>query len=99
MGINKVKSRHQRLGHFNNIRLHQLMFVSIGLIIFKKMFFFFFFGKTCVESKQQTNKFPKLGGIRATLLLGIVHLDVCGNVQIPINSGCCYFITFIDDFS
>lgn len=71
------------------------MFVSIGLIIFKN----FFFCKTCVESKQQTNKFPKLGGMRATLLVGIVHLDVCGNIQIHMISGFCYFITFIDDFS
>jgi hypothetical protein len=62
-------------------------------------FSFFFWGKACVESKQQTNKFPKLGGITTILLLGIVHLDVCGNIQIPTNFGCCYFITFIDDFS
>jgi hypothetical protein len=36
-----------------------------------------------LKAKQQTNKFPKLGGIRATLFLGIVYLDISGHIQIP----------------
>jgi hypothetical protein len=64
MGINKVKSWHQQLGHFNSIRLHQLMFVSIGLIIFKKMILFYFFVKHVLKANNKRISFQNLKALQ-----------------------------------
>jgi len=55
--------------------------------------------KGCLEGKQSRKKFPKKGGHRATNLLEIIHLDVCGPIQTFSHGGTKYFVTFIDDFS
>jgi hypothetical protein len=36
---------------------------------------------------------------RATDLLEIIHIDVCGPMSIPTRSGYRYFLTFTDDLS
>ena len=32
-------------------------------------------------------------------ILDVVHSDVWGPAQVTTLSGCCYYVTFIDDFS
>ena len=32
-------------------------------------------------------------------LLGIIHTDVCGPMNVPTRNGLCYFVTFTDDLS
>lgn len=49
---------------------------------------------TCVEDKQHKDKFPKGGGKRAAKLLGLIHSDICGPIQIGTHSGCKYYLTF-----
>ena len=34
---------------------------------------------------------------RATDLLGIIHTDVCGPMNVSTRNGFCYFVTFMDD--
>ena len=36
---------------------------------------------------------------RATDLLEIIHIDVCGPISVEARGGYCYFLTFIDDLS
>jgi len=36
---------------------------------------------------------------RATDLLGLIHIDVCGSLSSPTRGGYLYFITFTNDFS
>ena len=45
-------------------------------------------------------KLPFVGhGKRATVLLALVHTDVCGPFDVQIKGGYSYFITFTDDLS
>jgi hypothetical protein len=44
-------------------------------------------------------KFLKEGMRRARQILGLVHFDICGSLQISTHSSCKYFITFIDDMT
>ena len=36
---------------------------------------------------------------RASDLLEIIHIDVCGPMSVEARSGYCYFLTFTDDLS
>ena len=38
-------------------------------------------------------------GKRASDLLGLIHIDVCGPMSTCTRNGYCYFITFTDDYS
>ena len=53
----------------------------------------------CVDRKHQRSSFLKSGGRRATQLLEIVHIDVCGKIEAKSLSGAEYFVKFIDDKS
>ena len=57
------------------------------------------FCKPCIESKHNRQKFPKVGGKRASEILELVHTDVCGEIETKSLSGKKYFLTFIDDKS
>ena len=52
-----------------------------------------------MEGKHQRRKFPTDGGKRSGELLGLVHSDVCGKINVKPLSGGEYFLTFIDDKS
>ncbi len=53
----------------------------------------------CVKGKNQRTLFPKDRATRASQLLEIVHIDVCGPMKTTTQGGVRYFLTFIDDFS
>jgi hypothetical protein len=48
--------------------------------------------------KQQRLMFPKDGSC-ATIVLTLVHFDVCKTMQTISHGGAQYFQTFIDDYS
>jgi len=51
----------------------------------------------CIKGKQI--KHTKKGATRGTLLLEIVHTDICGPFDVNSFRKKIYFITFIDDYS
>ena len=55
------------------------------------------FCKSCVEGKIHRQPFPREGGKRSTKLLGLVHSDVCGELNVKSLGGSKYFLTFVDD--
>ena len=57
------------------------------------------FCKPCIESKHNHQKFPKVGGKRASEILELVCTDVCGEIETKSLHGKKYFLTFIDDKS
>jgi len=36
----------------------------------------------CIKGKQHCEKIPKKGGLKAINVLGFIHFDVCGHIQI-----------------
>ncbi len=86
---------HCRLGHINEQRVKKLH--RNGLL---DSFDFEPFD-TCVSCLLgKMTKDPFLGiGERANDLLGLVHTDVCGPINIMARGGYFYFITFTDDIS
>ena len=50
----------------------------------------------CVAGKQHRDPFAIIIS-RAEKLLGVVHSDVCGPLEVPSLDEARYFITFIDD--
>ena len=55
------------------------------------------FCKSCVEGKIHRQPFPREGGKGSTKLLGLVHSDVCGELNVKSLGGAKYFLTFVDD--
>lgn len=53
----------------------------------------------CLEGKQVKNPFPKKSVTRSKELLGLIHTDVCGPIEVLSLGGARYFVTFIDDCS
>ena len=53
----------------------------------------------CLTSKQPRNFFKSESPTRATEVLGVVHSDVCGPLEVSSMGGNKYFVTFIDEFS
>ena len=52
-----------------------------------------------LKGKHQRRNFPTDGGKRSGDLLGLVHSDVCGKMNVKSLRGGQYFLTFIDDKS
>nr|GEZ28230.1 hypothetical protein [Tanacetum cinerariifolium] len=53
---------------------------------------------SCLSGKMTRKSFPHRPE-RATGLLGIIHIDVCGPLRHVSRQGASYFITFTDDYS
>ena len=85
---------HKRLGHISRNRVERL--VSEG-ILDQIDFSDFDVCVECIKGKQ--TKMKKLGAIRATELLELIHTDVCGPFPTPSWNGQQYFVSFIDDHS
>ena len=49
------------------------------------------FCKPCIESKHNCQKFPEVGGKRASEILELVHTGVCGEIETKSLSGKKYF--------
>ena len=52
----------------------------------------------CLQGKMTKSPFTGKGA-RATDVLGLIHIDVCGPMNHMARGGFYYFITFIDDYS
>src|SRR4051812_14812156 len=55
--------------------------------------------KECVQAKQFKNSFGKDAGSKSKTILDVIYSDVCGPIQVDLNGGNKYFVTFIDGFS
>ena len=53
----------------------------------------------CVEGKMHRKPFKSVGEIRSTIILHLVHSDVCGPMHTESIGGKKYFVIFIDDYS
>ena len=93
--INQKYLWHHRLGHIGEDRINRLK--NDGIL-----------GSLNPESypacesylREKITKLSFVGhGERATELLILVHIDVCGPFDVQAKSGYSYFITFTDDLS
>ena len=86
---------HCRLGHINEKRISQLhkdgLLDSFVLEQYEVC-------KSCLLGKMTKSPFTGKGE-RASDLLGLIHSDVCGPMNVQARGGYSYFITFTDDFS
>ena len=93
--LNPTYFWHCRLGHVNDkriLKLHQDELIhSFGLESFETC-------ESCLLGKMTKAPFAEHSE-RASDLLGLIHIDVCGPVSSIARGGYQYFITFTDDFS
>jgi hypothetical protein len=88
---------HERLGHLNMVSLKELDAMVDGMNLKEVPLHHICEG--CIKGKHKKTSFPKDGATRASQLLEIVHIDVCGPMRTTSHGGARYFLTFIDDFS
>lgn len=53
----------------------------------------------CIKEKLQRSSIPKEATTRATSVLELIHIDLCGHMQNTTPNGKRYFMTMIDDYS
>lgn len=88
---------HKRLAHLNS---RSMKLMKDGMVT--GMYYqdkYFKQCEACVKGKQCKLPFPKKSTNRSEELLGLVHTDVCGPMEVPSFSGAYYFVLFIDDYS
>lgn len=95
--LNKADLWHLRLGHINQKRLRQIQTISKGIEPFDEKQITIC--QSCIEGKEHKVKFSKQGARRATEIFELIHLDICGPMQVPTDTSYLYFITFIDDLT
>ena len=93
--LNPTYFLHCRLGHINEKRILKLyqggLIHSFDLESFETC-------ESCLLGKMI--KAPSTGhSERASALLGLIHIDICGPISSIARRGYQYFITFTDDFS
>lgn len=88
---------HKRLGHLNMRSMNLMKNGLVSGMVFDNTNFNPCIA--CIEGKQTKLPFPKKSFNRSQELLGLVHTDVCGPMQVASLNGSHYFVTFIDDFS
>ncbi len=88
---------HERLSHLNMASLKELDAMVDGMNLKEVLLHHICEG--CIKGKHQRTSFPKDGTTKASQLLEIVHIDVCGPMRTALHGGARYFLTFIDDFS
>ncbi len=89
---------HERLGHFNMTRSLKELDAMVDGMNLKEMLLHHIC-EGCIKGKHQITSFPKVGVMRVSQLLEIVHIDMCRPMRITSHGGAWYFFTFIDDFS
>src|SRR5688572_5737299 len=97
MSTSVVNLWHRRLGHLNrpSMRLLQIKMSSgvqsdeVSSIPCE----------ACVKGKQHRKPFKKTGVKRAEHVLGLIHSDLCGPMQVSSVGGARYFLTFTDDYT
>lgn len=55
--------------------------------------------ETCLAGKQTKRSFKTHMNMRAKDCLGVVHLDICGPIEVPTIAGNRYFIAFINEYN
>ena len=86
---------HCRLGHINERCIKELHTNGfLGQFDFESLDTC----ETCLGGKMTKAPFTKKGE-RVKELLGLIHTDVCGPINVHAKGGYRYFITFTDDFS
>ena len=90
--INQKYLWHHRLDHIGEDRINKLKKNEILGSLNPELYLAC---KSCLREKM--TKLPFAGhGERATELLVLVHIDVCGSFNVPARGRYSYFITFID---
>lgn len=84
---------HKRLAHLNYSGLNNLKSMSTGLDFHDDA------GTcvACIKGKIHRQPFPKQKTTRAKEVLGLLHSDLCGPMEIESVGGARYLLTFIDD--
>ena len=93
--VNRTYMWHLRLGHLNIDRINRL--VRDGPLKLSKVEPYPIC-EPCLQGKMTKNPFARKG-VRATDVLELIHIDVCGPLTHMTKGGFFYFITFIDDHS
>jgi transposase InsO family protein len=93
--VNLTYMWHLRLGHINIDRINRL--VRDGPLKLSKVEPYPIC-EPCLQGKMIKNPFTRKG-VRATDVLELIHIDVCGPLTHMARGGFFYFITFIDDHS
>ena len=88
---------HRRLGHLSNASMQQLRYMATGVNNMDKSVVVPC--EACVKDKQARVPFKKSGIKRSQCVLGLVHSDVCGPMNVPSVGGARYFLTFTDDYT
>ena len=84
-----------RLDHINLNRINRLIKDGIlDNLVLEPMHVY----ESCIESKITKRPFPPKGN-RSNELLELVHIDVCGPINVRASGGHEYFIIFMDDHS
>ena len=84
---------HRRFGHLSHSSMKQLQNMATGVKRDKS----FVPCEACVKGKQARVPFKKSGIKRSRCVLGLIHSDVCGPMNVPSVGGARYFLTFTDD--
>ncbi|GKD90856.1 retrotransposon protein, putative, ty1-copia subclass [Tanacetum coccineum] len=86
---------HCRLAHISKKRIEKLQQDGLLKSTDEESFDHYI---SCLTGKMTRKPFPHRTE-RATDLLGIIHIDVCGPLRHVSRKGASYFITFTDDYS
>jgi hypothetical protein len=87
---------HQRLGHLGEAALKTMVKENMVTGLHLSNCSVPFCGK-CAEGKLSKTKFPTTGGNRSKLPLELLHMDVCGPMDVPTPTGYRYFMVIVDD--
>lgn len=98
--VTDVKSQdcalwHKRVGHVNNEILKNM---NSGAVVGVTCDATKYNCITCSKGKLSRSPF-KDSGTRATEVLGLIHSDLCGPMEVSSINGSRYMLIFIDDFS
>ena len=93
--LNQTYLWHCRLGHINKNRISQLQKSGLLKANDNKSFDIC---ESCLCGKMTKSRFSRTSE-RASDLLGIIRIDVCGPFRVSSRYGDKYYITFTDDFS
>ena len=93
--INQKYLWHYRLGHIGKDRINRLekdgILGSLNLKLYPAC-------ESCLRKKMAKLLFVGYGK-RATKLLALVYIDVCGSFDVQVRDGYTYFIIFTDNLS
>ena len=93
----KKSTWHRRVGHLSESSLQKLVKIKMADGFNYNPQKKIDFCKSCMEGKIHRQPFSIDGGKRSTELLGLVHSNICGLLNVKSLRGAKYFLTFVDD--